>query len=128
MTDSPEFIGVSQVGIVSSDAPRLIAFYRNVMGFPVLFEAGGMTFIQAGATSLMIAEGSEPVGSDVILYFEPADWDSTVSNLLNAGVEFEREAQVVQQEANREHLLRPFHDPEGRRLYLLGWRGTGSPA
>lgn len=116
------FKGVAQVGIVSAEAPDLVSFYRDVMGFPVMFESGGMTFIQAGGTSLMIAEGSDTAGTDVILYFEPVDWDAAERKLLASGIEFEREAQVVQREASREHLLRPFRDPEGRRLYLLGWR------
>ncbi|MBP6014644.1 MAG: VOC family protein [Alphaproteobacteria bacterium] len=124
MSKQQYFNGVAQVGIVSADAPRLIAFYRDVMGFPVMFEAGGMTFIQAGATSLMVAGGSEAIGQDVILYFEPDDWNAAETRLAAAGVQFEREAQVVQREAKREHVLRPFRDPEGRRLYLLGWRPT----
>lgn len=122
MANQQFFKGIAQVGIVSADAPRLIAFYRDVLGFPVLFEAGGMTFMQAGGASLMIAGGDEPVGTDVLLYFEPDDWSAAEAKLAAAGVQFEREAQVVQREAKREHVLRPFHDPEGRRLYLLGWR------
>lgn len=124
MADKCGFKSVTQVGVVSADAPALIAFYRDVMGCPVMFEAGGMTFIQAGATSLMIAGGTEPAGTDVILYFEPEDWDTAEAQLTTAGIAFEREAQVVQREATREHMLRPFQDPEGRRLYLLGWRPT----
>lgn len=118
----PLFKGVGQVGVVSAKADQIVAFYRDAMGFPLLFEAGGMSFLQAGATSLMVGASSEPVEGDTMLYFEPTDWSAAEAKLDEAGVAFEREAQVVQRDGKREHVLRPFRDPEGRRLYLLGWR------
>lgn len=116
--------GVAQVGVVSAAPDQLIAFYRDVLGFPVLFEANGMTFLQAGATSLMIGagDGSLGVAKDVVLYFEPNDWDTAIAQLEAAGVAFEHPALVVQRAEGREHLLRPFRDPEGRPIYLMGWR------
>lgn len=115
---------ISQIGMVSDNAERLIAFYRDVLGFAVAFEAGAMTFLRAGATSVMIGAASEPpsISGDVMLYLEPEDWDASEASLEANGVVFEREAQVVQRHEGKEHLLRPFRDPEGRRLYLLGWR------
>lgn len=118
----PLFRGVGQIGIVSRDPARLVAFYRDAMGFPVRFEANGMTFLQAGATSLMIGAGEAPRGGEVIVYFEPADWSAAEARLVAAGIVFDREAMVVQREDRREHVLRPFRDPEGRPVYLLGWR------
>lgn len=118
--------GFAQVGIVTSEPGKIIAFYRDVLGFPLLFEAGGMSFLQAGVTSLVIGAATEAqtIGGDILLYFEPDDWNQAEAKLAAAGVAFEREAQVVQRHENREHVLRPFRDPEGRRLYLLGWRDT----
>lgn len=118
------FKGVGQVGIVSAEPAKLVAFYRDVLGFPVLFEANGMTFMRAGATSLMIGGAAAPqtIGGDVILYFEPTDWSAAEAKLEAAGIAFEREAMVVQRDGAREHALRPFKDPEGRPIYLLGWR------
>ncbi len=118
--------GVCQVGLVSTRATDLIAFYRDMLGFPVLFSANGMTFLQAGATNLMIGEATESpiLGNDVTLYFEPEDWATTEAALISRGIVFERDAMVVQRHGDREHVLRPFKDPEGRRLYLLGWRAV----
>ncbi|MBL8530299.1 MAG: VOC family protein [Hyphomonadaceae bacterium] len=116
------FRGLGQIGVVSAKAGEVIAFYRDVMGFPVRFEAGGMTFMQAGEASLMIGAMENPPQHDVTLYFEPVDWNAAEAQLEAAGVQFEREAMVLQREETREHLLRPFRDPEGRPLYLLGWR------
>ena len=118
------FKGVGQVGGISEDAPKLIAFYRDVLGFPVLFEANGMTFLEAGATRLMISAGEAAgeASKDVALYFEPHDWTLAEARLEASGVAFPHEAIVVQRAEGREHLLRGFRDPEGRPIYLLGWR------
>jgi methylmalonyl-CoA/ethylmalonyl-CoA epimerase len=117
---------ICQVGLLTDQPAALVAFYRDTLGFPVLFEANGMTFMRAGATSLMIGAAAEKatVGDDVTLYFEPDDWAETEARLIQRGIVFEREAMVVQRHDNREHLLRPFRDPEGRHLYLLGWRAA----
>ncbi len=121
---NPVIKGFAQIGIATTEPDKIVAFYRDVLGFPVLFEAGGMSFLQAGATSLMIGAAAEPqaIGGDILLYFEPNDWNEAQAKLESAGVVFERDAQIVQRHENREHVLRPFRDPEGRRLYLLGWR------
>lgn len=116
--------GVCQIGIATPQPEKIIAFYRDVLGFPALFEAGGMTFLQAGATSLMVGAvaDAKPPSGDVILYFEPSDWSAAEVKLEAAGVAFDRPAMVVQSDGAREHVLRPFKDPEGRPIYLLGWR------
>jgi catechol 2,3-dioxygenase-like lactoylglutathione lyase family enzyme len=121
------FKGVAQVGVVTREPAQLIAFYRDVLGFPVLFEANGMTFMAAGATSLMIGAGDGELGvaKDVVLYFEPHDWRAAEAKLEAAGVKFEHGEVIVQRAEGREHVLRPFRDPEGRPVYLLGWRAVG---
>lgn len=116
------FRRVGQIGIASAAAPALIAFYRDKLNMPVGLEAGGMTFIHAGETSLMIGAMDAPPKADVMVYFEPHDWSAAESQMEAAGVVFEREAMVIQREETREHMLRPFRDPEGRPLYLMGWR------
>jgi catechol 2,3-dioxygenase-like lactoylglutathione lyase family enzyme len=122
MTDLIKAIG--QVGVASADPVRLIAFYRDVLGCPVLFEAAGMTFLAAGATRLMIcaAQDGATVASDVFLYFEPSDWNALEARLAAAGVVFAHETQIVQREPGRENALRFFTDPDGRKIALLGWR------
>jgi catechol 2,3-dioxygenase-like lactoylglutathione lyase family enzyme len=118
--------GVEQIGFASADPARLVAFYRDVMGFPVLFEAGGMTFLQAGATRLMIcaAQDGQGVAGDVFLYYEPSDWSAMEAKLEAAGIVFAHATQIVQREEKREHALRFFEDPDGRKIALMGWRAS----
>jgi catechol 2,3-dioxygenase-like lactoylglutathione lyase family enzyme len=122
----PIIAGIAQVAISSADPGALVAFYRDVLGLAVLFEAGGMTFLQTGATRLMIHGPlpDQPVGGDATIYFEPRDWSAAEAELEAAGVRFPHKAQVVQRAEGRELVLRGFRDPEGHSLALLGWRAA----
>lgn len=120
----PLLSGIAQIALASADPSKLVAWYREVLGLPVLFEAGGMTFFQTGATRLMVGPNHQdaPIGGDVVLYFEPSDWRAAEAALEAKGVAFLHAAEVLQREAGRELALRSFKDPEGHTLALLGWR------
>jgi catechol 2,3-dioxygenase-like lactoylglutathione lyase family enzyme len=128
VNDSPPLLaGVAQIALTSADPPALVAWYRDVLGLPVLFEASGMTFFQSGATRLMIGpnhHGASIGGADITVYFEPRDWTAAEASLAQRGVSFTHDAQIVQRAPGRELALRAFKDPEGHALALLGWRAT----
>ena len=119
---SPGLKGMLQVAIAAADAPRLSAFYRDTLGLSVLFEVSGMSFFGAGGVRLMIgpAQGAKP--GDKILYFEPEDFAAAEKALEARGVAFGHAANVLQRDGARELALRPFRDPEGNDLALMGWR------
>ena len=122
---APLLSGIAQIALTSADPAKLVAWYRDVLGLPVLFEASGMTFFQSGATRLMIGandHGASIGGQDITLYFEPRDWSAAEAALEERDVAFTQEAVVVQRAPGREHVLRAFKDPEGHSLALLGWR------
>ncbi len=114
--------GMAQVAIASGDPESLTAFYRDTLGLSVLFEAGGMSFFGLGGIRLMIgpAQGAKP--GDKILYLEPEDFSAAETALEAKGVSFGHAAQVVQRQDGKELALRPFADPEGNLLALMGWR------
>jgi catechol 2,3-dioxygenase-like lactoylglutathione lyase family enzyme len=122
---APLLSGIAQIALTSADPASLVAWYRDVLGLPVLFEASGMTFFQSGAARLMIGpnhHGATIGGTDITLYFEPRDWSAAEAALGERGVAFTHEAQVLQRAPGRELVLRAFKDPEGHSLALLGWR------
>jgi catechol 2,3-dioxygenase-like lactoylglutathione lyase family enzyme len=123
---TPGIKGMAQVAIASGDPAKLSAYYRDTLGLAVLFEAGGMTFFGAGGVRLMIgpALGANP--GDKILYFEPEDFAAAETALAAKGVSFPHKANVLQREGERELALRPFKDPEGNQVALLGWRPVSS--
>jgi len=118
--------GISQVALASADPGALVAFYRDTLGLPVLFETVGMTFFQSGATRLMIgpAQPGQSVGGDAVIYFEPRDWSAAEAALEAKGVAFLHPAQKLQEAPGRELMLRPFRDPEGHYLAIMGWRAA----
>jgi len=123
----PLISGIAQIALSSADPAKLVAWYRDVLGLPVLFEASGMTFFQSGATRLMIhaaIEGYPAGGSGTTLYFEPRDWSAAEAALEERGVKFTHKAEVVQRMEGRELALRAFKDPEGHSLALMGWRAV----
>jgi catechol 2,3-dioxygenase-like lactoylglutathione lyase family enzyme len=123
-TSAPLLSGIAQIALASADPVALVAFYRDTLGLPVLFEASGMTFFQSGATRLMIgaAQPGQQVGGDAVIYFEPRDWSAAETKLEAMGIQFTHPAQVVQRAEGRELALRAFKDPERHTLALLGWR------
>ena len=125
MNDAPPLLsGISQIALGSADPGALAAWYRDVLGLAVLFEAGGMTFFQAGAMRFMIgpAQPGQTIGGDAIIYFETQNWSEANAALQAKGVAFLGDAAPVQQAQGRELMVRAFKDPEGHRLALLGWR------
>lgn len=124
-SQAPNLKGLMQVAIAAKDPAGLSAFYRDKLGLAVLFEASGMSFFGAGGVRLMIgpAQGAKP--GDVILYFEPEDFSAAEAALTSRGVSFGHAANVLQRDGTRELVLRPFVDPEGNNLALMGWRPAG---
>jgi len=112
----------------SKDPKALAEFYRRALGLNVLFEAGGMVFVDAGAVRLMIGQKppEEPLGGDVILYFEPVVWDAAERAVAAAGASFVHDAVILQSAEGRELALRAFKDPEGHpRRCWDGARSSG---
>jgi catechol 2,3-dioxygenase-like lactoylglutathione lyase family enzyme len=127
-SESPGLKGVLQIAIAASDPAKLSSYYRDTLGLAVLFEMSGMSFFGAGGVRLMIgpAQGAKP--GDKILYFEPENFAAAEAALEARGVKFPGAANVLQRENGRELALRPFHDPEGNMLALMGWRPVSSEA
>ena len=64
-----------QVAVSTADLPRAIAFYRDTLGLPFLFEVSGMAFFQVGAVRLMVGDaGPDFKAADGgLLYFNAPD-------------------------------------------------------
>lgn len=110
-----------QVALTTRDLERSRHFYRDVLGFTVLFEAGEMMFLDLAGTRLLIGTentAGQPGGS--ILYFDAPDIDSLGPILESRGVEFLGPSQVVQRTETHELKLRLFRDPDGNPLALMG--------
>ena len=110
-----------QVALTVSDLDRSRQFYRDVLGLPLLFEAGNMVFFDLAGIRLFIGTenpAGAPGGS--VLYFDAPDIDALGPDLENRGVTFLGPAQIVQRTENHELKIRAFRDPDGNVLQLMG--------
>ncbi len=110
-----------QAAFTVTDLGRSVVFYRDVLGFPLLFETNGMAFFQAGDLRLMIGTNSpDPPARGTVLYFDAPDIDELAPALEAKGVVFSGPVEVVQRTGTHELKLRLFRDPDGNPLALMG--------
>ena len=97
---------VGQIHISVTDIDRSVAFYRDTLGLPFLFQVPGrpMAFFDCGGTRLYLAVRSI---------------DDAHAALVEAGVEFLDEPHVVPRDDAHELGLAFFTDPDGCRLALM---------
>ena len=121
---TPLFTRMSQTAVASEDPAKLVAFYRDVLGFRYAFETAGMHFLEIGGLLFMIGPKypGMTIGGDATFYFEPTAWSATEAALTKANVVWHNDSAIVLQKAEgRELCLRAFKDPDGHTLAMFGW-------
>ena len=113
---------VTQLLIPIDDFERGVAFYRNVLGIPLLFSAPPqMAFFQSGAVRLLV--GVMPFGEKAQrgsqIYFGVKDIQTVHASLAAQGVRFKALPHIVNRSAKSEVWLAEFVDPDGNQLALM---------
>jgi len=116
---------IGQIATRVTNLDRAIAFYRDTLGIPLLFQAPpGMAFFQCGPQMLMLGLPERPdddhAGS--VLYFDVPDIESAHETLSARGVEFVDRPHVVHRTPERDLWLNFFHDPDRNMLALMSWK------
>ena len=118
-TANTELTDIAQVAVNVHDLERATAFYRDVLGLPLVLQAPGLAFFRCGGVRLMLAPPGKPEfdhpGS--ILYYRVADIDAAHAR-LSAHVAFESPPHRVHRDALHELWLAFFRDTEGNLLAL----------
>src|SRR3954466_12630292 len=109
--------GAAAIGV--GDYAASLAWYRDVLGFEVVFEleSWGWAQLQSPVTGLLIGIGqSEEVkqGGGATLTFTVADIDAARAYLEGEGVRFDGETSQVEDMVR----LATFYDPDGNALML----------
>ncbi len=113
---------IGQIGITVKDLEAATAFYRDVLGLKLLFQAPpGMSFFDLGGIRLMLgrAEKEEPHHPASILYYKVDDIRAAAEALEERGVRFESEPHLVHKDARHELWLAFFRDCEQNLLALM---------
>src|SRR5215510_14855873 len=89
---------VGQIHISVTDVDRSVAFYRDTLGIPFLFQVPGqpMAFFMSGDVRLYLGvPTSSEFTSRCVLYFRVEDIDAEVARLTDLGVAFRGEPQLA---------------------------------
>jgi len=119
---------VAQIHISVTDLGRSVAFYRDVLGIPLLFEVPGqsMAFFASGDVRLYLGvPESADFASRCTLYFRVDDIAVEHRRLLAAGVQFSGEPHVVHRDGTTALWMAACTDPDRHNLVLMEERPTG---
>src|SRR5216683_7436297 len=88
---------IGQISIIVHDLQRATAFYRDVLGLPLLFTAPNLAFFDCGGVRLMLgrAETPELDRPSSILYFRVPEINAAHQRLLKMGVQFLKAPRVI---------------------------------
>ena len=121
MTTAPGISRLGQIAINVHDLDRATAFYRDILGLPLLFTAGSLAFFDCGGVRLMLTRPEKPEfdhpGS--VLYFAVPDIASAHRQMLNAGVRFEDTPHLIAKMPTHDLWMTFFRDPEKNLLALM---------
>lgn len=113
---------IHQIAITVSDVDAALAFYRDALGLPFLFQpAPTLAFLQAGDVRLMLTtpQGAGAVGANSVLYFRVDDIVATQAALVARGATEERGPQLAARMPDHELWTGFLRDPDGNLVGLM---------
>ena len=116
---------IGQIHVSVTDVDRAVAFYRDVLGLPFLFQVPGqpMAFFDCDGVRLYLGQPeSEAFRSNPILYFSVPDIDEAFATLGERGIRFNDTPHVVHRTETTELWMTAFDDPDGNHLVLMSER------
>jgi len=111
---------IGQISITVTDVERAIAFYRDTLGIPFLFQVPNMVFFDCAGVRLMLAVSEKPGEQfSSILYFEVPDIHAALEAMTSRGAAFEGEPHLVARLAGHDLWMAFFRDPDRNLLALM---------
>jgi methylmalonyl-CoA/ethylmalonyl-CoA epimerase len=103
------------------DTPKAVAFYRDVLGLRLLFEAPpSLAFFDCGGVRLMLGPASSPeYDQKSFVYYAVDDIQATARELESRGVVFQEKPHIVAKLPNVDVWLAIFRDPDQNVLGLM---------
>lgn len=118
-------IGISRLGQIqvrAHDVERAAAFYQDVLGLKLLFQAPlGLAFFDCGGVRLMIDRPEKPEFDhpSSILYFAVPDIKAAHAQLKQSGVRFEDEPHLIAKMPDHDLWMTIFRDSEDNLMGLM---------
>ena len=121
MDESAGLDRIGQISIAVHDLDRAVAFYRDVLKMPLLFQAPpGLAFFDCGGGRLMLTlpDGGEDHHTSNV-YYRVEDIQGMAETLAGRGVDFERRPHLVARLPDHELWMAFFRDPDRNLLALM---------
>jgi methylmalonyl-CoA/ethylmalonyl-CoA epimerase len=117
---TPAISSIGQIALTVKDLPRAVAFYRDTLGLPFLFEAANMAFFRCGDVRLMLSPSENPQAThSSIVYYKTPDIQAMSDALTARGVTFESPAHMIAKMPDHDLWMAFFRDTEGNLLALM---------
>lgn len=118
---TPVLSQIGQIAINTRDTERAVRFYRDVLGLPLLFQAGPLAFFMCGGVRLMLSRAELPEFDHPasILYYRVDDIAAAHRELEARGVTFEGAPHIIHKAPDHDLWMAFFRDSEGNMLALM---------
>ena len=112
---------IGQISIIVKDVERATAFYRDVLGLPLLFTVPSMAFFDCGGVRLMLGTASSPEYDhpSSILYFRIADIQAGYQRLVDNKVDIVAPPRLIAPMPTHDLWMTAFRDSEGNIHQLM---------
>jgi methylmalonyl-CoA/ethylmalonyl-CoA epimerase len=111
---------IGQIALTVTDVDRAIAYYRDVLGMKLLFQAPNMGFFACDGIRLMLSGSEKPdehYGS--VIYFKVPDIRQAHQTLAQRGAAFEGSPHMIARMPDHELWMAFFRDPDRNLLALM---------
>jgi len=121
-TNGPGIARIGQIAVRVHDLERAVAFYRDVLELPFLFQAPpNLAFFDCNGVRLMldIPEDKEFDHSASVIYYAVDDITAASAGLESRGVRFDSEPHLIAKMPDHELWMAFFRDPDDNVLALM---------
>jgi predicted enzyme related to lactoylglutathione lyase len=121
MAASLGITNIGQISIIVKDVERATAFYRDVLGLPLLFTVPSMAFFDCGGVRLMLGTASSPEYDhpSSILYFRISDIQAGYKRLVENRVDIVAPPRLIAPMPTHDLWMTAFRDSEGNIHQLM---------
>jgi predicted enzyme related to lactoylglutathione lyase len=124
MRATPANLGITSIGQISinvHDLQRATAFYRDVLGLPLLFSVPNLAFFDCAGVRLMLgsAEAPEFDHPSSILYFRVPDLNAAYQKLVERGAQIFAPPRLIAPMPTYDLWMAAFRDTEGNIHQLM---------
>ena len=117
----PGITSIGQISVVVQDLERATAFYRDVLGLPLLFQFPGLAFFDCAGVRLMLSRAETPEldHPSSVLYFRVPDINAGHQWLVAQGVKIVEPPRLIAPMATYDLWMSAFRDSEGNIHQLM---------